>query len=654
MSAIFISYRREDTAGNAGRIYDRLVDRFGPERVYRDVDSGQPGEDFVETIRNTVKGSDVLLALIGPNWLKATDESGGWRLASEDDLVRVEIATALERGIRIIPVLLHGAKMPGAGNLPSALSKLAHRNAVEVRDTHFEQDVSQLLEHLSPRWFRQRWLRPLGRPIVWGVATLLVVAGIGGVYLSQVALTPEQARARLTQIDIPYTPDAFVKSAELKDTKAVELFLKAGQDPNATNSRGVTALQFAALHGNLPLMKTLLSSGANIEGALRWAASAGQLEALQLLLSKRPTRAALDRALIAAGGQPGAVRVLLDQGADPKATDENGSTALMEAARRAKPEAISLLLAHGASVHAVKTGGMTPLYFAADGSAAEEAAIEAATLLIEKGADLNARAVHWNNSEGWTPLLAAMKKKHWKVARFLVERGADVNVQAIARRDADESVRIGIGLTPLMLAATSGEVDTSVTLLDKGASVETRTLSGRTALSFAAEKGSLRLVEALLSRGARVNDADKNGWTPLMFASTADVMHALLSNGADVEARTRRGGTALLIAAEGKATGIVTLLLGAGAHPDVVNERGWTPLMAAAEMGKTDNAKALIAAGANRGMKNHAGATALDIARKANSQGVVDVLLAAEAAAKAPPARKNRDPRDKGADATVR
>jgi hypothetical protein len=135
MSAIFISYRREDMAGNAGRIYDRLVDRFGPERVYRDVDSGQPGEDFVETIRNTVKGSDVLLALIGPNWLKTTDKSGGWRLASEDDLVRVEIATAPERGIRIIPVLLHGAKMPGAGNLPSTQTQLmANRNSVATND----------------------------------------------------------------------------------------------------------------------------------------------------------------------------------------------------------------------------------------------------------------------------------------------------------------------------------------------------------------------------------------------------------------------------------------------------------------------------------------------------------------------------------------
>src|SRR5215470_6841136 len=420
MSGIFISYRREDTAGNAGRIYDRLVDRFGRERVYRDVDSGQPGEDFVEAIRSRVEGSDVLLALIGPNWLKATDESGGWRLASEDDLVRVEIATALERGIRVIPVLLHGAKMPGAGDLPSALSKLAHRNALEIRDTHFEQDVSLLLEHLSPRWFRHRWMRRLGRPIAWGAATLLLVAGIGGVYLSQVALTPEQARVRLTQIDVPYTPDAFVKSAELNDTKSVELFLKAGQDPNVTNRRGVTALQWAAAHGNLPLMKTLLRSGANTEGALRWAAKAGQLEALQFLLSKGPTRAVLDAALIAAGDEADAVRELLDHRANPNAAAEDGSTALMEAARRAKSEAISLLLAHGASVHAARTDrwthGMTPLYFAATGSGDEEAAIEAATLLLGKGADLNTRAVDVNNTEGWTPLLAAMNRGHWKVA----------------------------------------------------------------------------------------------------------------------------------------------------------------------------------------------------------------------------------------------
>jgi hypothetical protein len=132
-------------------------------------------------------------------------------------------------------VLLQGAKMPRAGDLPSALAKLAQRNAVEIRDTHFEQDVSQLLENLAPRWFHQRWVGALTRPGVWAVVALLVAAGVGAVYLSQIALTPEQARARLTQMDIAYTPDAFVKAAELKDVKAVELFLKAGMDPNAAD-----------------------------------------------------------------------------------------------------------------------------------------------------------------------------------------------------------------------------------------------------------------------------------------------------------------------------------------------------------------------------------------------------------------------------------
>lgn len=150
MSTVFISYRRQDTVGHAGRIYDRLVDRYGSEGVYRDVDSGQLGEDFAETIRSKVEACGVLLALIGPAWLKATDDTGGWRLAHDHDFVRIEISTALERGIRVIPVLLQGATMPRAGDLPAALSKLSHRNAVEIRDSHFDQDVSQLIADLSP------------------------------------------------------------------------------------------------------------------------------------------------------------------------------------------------------------------------------------------------------------------------------------------------------------------------------------------------------------------------------------------------------------------------------------------------------------------------------------------------------------------------
>lgn len=629
MSAIFISYRREDTAGNAGRIYDRLVDRFGRAGVYRDVDSGQPGEDFLQTIRDRVAGSRAVLALIGPNWLKATDETGGWRLASENDLVRVEIATALERGIRVIPVLLQGAKIPRAGDLPSALSKLAHRNAVEIRDAYFEQDVSQLIETLSPRWFQPRWLRVLGRPALLGMASVLLMAAFGGVYLSQMALTAEQARAMLTKMDIPYTPESFVRSAELKDSKAVELFLKAGLDANAANRRGVTALQWAASRGDLPMMKTLLKSGATIEGALRWAAAAGQLDALNLLVSRKPTQEALDGALISGAGQPDAVRVLLDRGADPKASDKDGVTALMEAASKAKPESMKLLIANGANVHAQMTSvwrrGATPLYLAAN-SANEDIAIEAVKLLLEQGAAVDVRAGDFNSSEGWTPLLMALQNERWKTARFLIERGADVNAQGVAGSVDDE--RLGIGLAPLMQACRKGEVDTSLALLDKGANVELRSPSGRTAIMFAAESGSLRLVEALLSRGATVNHADKKGWTPLMYASSADVAEALLRNRADVSARAKRGATVLMIAAQTMDPKTIHLLLREGANPDAVNDDGWTALMLAADMGNDDNAQALVDAGASKSAKNHAGETALDIARKKGSKAVVETLLA--------------------------
>ncbi|MCU0939465.1 MAG: TIR domain-containing protein [Burkholderiaceae bacterium] len=210
-----------------------MVDRFGRDQVYRDVDSGQPGEDFVATIGRKVRDCDALLALIGPDWLRAVDDTGGWRLAMDDDPVRVEIATALERGTRAIPVLLEGAKMPRAGDLPSSLVRLAQRNAAEIRDTHFDQDVAHLLDELSSMSRLRRLLRPLLRHGKLVVTALLVVGGLGGVYLSQTAVTPEQARLRLAQMNIPYTATAFTKAAEMRDANAIALFLRAGMDPNA-------------------------------------------------------------------------------------------------------------------------------------------------------------------------------------------------------------------------------------------------------------------------------------------------------------------------------------------------------------------------------------------------------------------------------------
>lgn len=139
---IFISYRREETAYPAGWLFDRLTDRFDGQ-VFKDVDSIEPGDDWVEVITRVVGSCDVLLALIGDQWLTITDEDGHRRLDNPHDFVRLEIEAALTRNVRVIPVLVEGARMPRAAELPSSLAKLARRQALVLSPANF--DTSRLV-----------------------------------------------------------------------------------------------------------------------------------------------------------------------------------------------------------------------------------------------------------------------------------------------------------------------------------------------------------------------------------------------------------------------------------------------------------------------------------------------------------------------------
>jgi TIR domain len=146
---IFISYRREETAYPAAWLYDRLADRFGGGQVFKDVDSIELGDDFVEVITTAVGSCDVLLAVIGPRWLDATDEDGRRRLDDPDDFVRLEIEAALARNVRVIPILVDGARMPRATDLPPSLVRLVRRQALELSPNRFELDTSRLLSVLE-------------------------------------------------------------------------------------------------------------------------------------------------------------------------------------------------------------------------------------------------------------------------------------------------------------------------------------------------------------------------------------------------------------------------------------------------------------------------------------------------------------------------
>jgi hypothetical protein len=141
---IFINYRRDDSIGTAGRLHDRLAQTFGRKNLFMDVDHIPAGVDFVNYLNIQVAHCDVFLAIIGPNWLHAKDESGGRRIDNPDDFVAIEIVAALARNIPVIPVLIDGARMPKATELPEALKSFVRRNAVEVRNSQFGRDAEAL------------------------------------------------------------------------------------------------------------------------------------------------------------------------------------------------------------------------------------------------------------------------------------------------------------------------------------------------------------------------------------------------------------------------------------------------------------------------------------------------------------------------------
>jgi TIR domain len=143
-TAVFISYRREDTSGYAGRLYDRLGAHFGRHNVFIDIDTIGPGVDYFRRIDEALDSCQAMLVLIGPKWVTASLPDGSRRLADQDDLVRHEIASALQRNIMVIPVLVQNTPMPGLDTLPESLRDLARRNAFDLSDHRWGYDLRRL------------------------------------------------------------------------------------------------------------------------------------------------------------------------------------------------------------------------------------------------------------------------------------------------------------------------------------------------------------------------------------------------------------------------------------------------------------------------------------------------------------------------------
>ena len=152
---IFISYRRDDSGGHTGRLYDTLNRQFAGQ-VFFDIDSMAPGEDFVSRLEAVVAASGVVLVVIGPEWSAAVDDRGRRRLDDPGDFVRMEIEAALAGAARVIPVLVQGAAMPRLSELPSSLAALSRRHAVELSDTRWSYDVDRLVAAIRESFGRPR------------------------------------------------------------------------------------------------------------------------------------------------------------------------------------------------------------------------------------------------------------------------------------------------------------------------------------------------------------------------------------------------------------------------------------------------------------------------------------------------------------------
>jgi len=175
--SIFISYRRSDAEGWAGRLSDSLRTHLGHVRIFRDIEEIPPGVDFVEHFMRAVGECDAFIEIIGSGWLTATDANGRRRLDDPKDPTRLEVATALSRNIRVIPVLLEGASMPKAEDLPEDLQALARRNAYPLSDSRWTEDTRKLAEIL--RGIVQPRRRNNPYIVLLAAGAVVAVVGIG-------------------------------------------------------------------------------------------------------------------------------------------------------------------------------------------------------------------------------------------------------------------------------------------------------------------------------------------------------------------------------------------------------------------------------------------------------------------------------------------
>jgi hypothetical protein len=495
--------------------------------------------------------------------------------------------------------------------------------------------------------------RPLSERIIWSIKNNRILACIivfGSIVIALGIFTdatkkiidamggerPEEARAKLAQIKLPFEPAIFFECVEKGDIDAVNLFLAAGMNPNTENKYGLTVLTHAVQQNHRHIIDALLKAKANVNGTTKmgWgpvssAARPDRKDILLTLLKHSPDTKSLNAAFVSAAsyGDRDMMEMLIKRGADIVTVLDGASTiewalentitdSATSVTEKDRNDVVKYLLSLSVDVNVRYRDSYTPLLLAV----ANGLELIAKTL-VESGADPNVR---WECNclySGMTPLMFAVKRSpETNIAKILLDNGADINAKLI---NPDHLYKAGS--TALMLSICKSEL--AEILISRNAELSMKNDEGQTALLLAASCSDSRILKILIDKGLDINQRDNKGDTPLMYASqfyeVANV-RILLDKGADINRKNTNGATALIYAADDyycSRTDHVRALLENGADINAMTNEGKTALMMAAHQGCFDTVKHLLDRGAAVRQKDIYGKTAQDFAEKSKLTG---------------------------------
>jgi hypothetical protein len=261
---IFINYRVHDTAGETGRLVDKLKQYFNADQIFMDIDKIEPGVDFTKAISNSLESCDIMLAVIGPRWLGINQETNSSRIKDPNDWVKTEISTALERDIRVVPVLVDGGQLPASEELPEDLQPLLLRQTYEISNKRWDYDTEQLINFLIKSGVQPK--KRLAEPVAsektwwkknsWWIYILIGIAiVIGGIMLLPDDTATEAASTEETTDQVDENADAVADAnidgtwEEHRDVEAFTFVLT--QEENSISGKAFYGKDVHDVSGNI-------------------------------------------------------------------------------------------------------------------------------------------------------------------------------------------------------------------------------------------------------------------------------------------------------------------------------------------------------------------------------------------------------------------